>query len=716
MGDAAPPAVRHLTLIVAVCVAATAAAGCGSSVTTTTAPAAASRCVVSLATTNAAMPAAGGAGRVNVNTDRECAWTATSDAAWLSITSAASGQGEGAVEFRAAANPDPVARRGSLMLNDQRADVSQSAADCVITLSEPGSTFSQAGGTGTIGVVASSSLCTWTASTDAPWISITSAPGKGTASVSFVVSATTGPPRAGTVSVAGQQFNVTQGQGCSYVINPQSQTFGSSGGNGTINLTTGPGCPWVSGTNVPWIRITQGGSGAGPGVVTFSVDSTTGPLRRGTVLVAGSPFTVEQSPGCSFQVAPTTLSVSATGGTGTIAVTAAPGCTWTAASGAPWITVTAGASGTGDGTVTFSAQATSGPARSGTLTVANQTVTVNQSPGCAFTISPESQSFTPSGGAGDVAVTGPTGCSWAATSNAPWITITQGSSGSGNGTVRFSVAGNTGAPRSGTLTIAGRTFTVNQGQTCTFTLSPNETTVPQGGASRTFNVQVGDGCSWTATSNAPWTTISQGGSGSGNGTVRIDVAANSGAPRTGTVTVGGVAFTVNQAGVCAFGISPQQQPVAAAGGSVNVAVTTTAGCAWTAASNAPWISVTQGANGTGSGTVTLSVASTAGPARNGTATIAGNTFTVQQANGCTFTLTPTSRSHSANGGDNSFDVSTNSSCPWKAVSDVPWITIKKGSDTGNGKVDYDVDRNNGPARKGTITVGTAVFTVMQSGS
>ena len=801
MGEATPPAVRRVTLMVAGCLAATVAAGCGSSVTTTTtAPGTASRCVVTIATTNSVMPAAGGAGRVNVNTDRECGWTATSDAGWLSITSAASGQGEGAVEFRASANPDPVARRGSLMLNDQRAEVSQSAADCSITLSEPGSTFTQAGGSGTIGVVASSPMCTWTASTDAPWISITSAPGKGSASVSFVVSATTGPPRAGTVNVAGQQFSVTQGQGCNYVIHPQSQTFGVGGGNGTINLATGSGCPWVSSTNVPWIHITQGASGAGPGVVTFSVDPTTGPARAGTVLVAGSPFTVDQTPGCTFQVAPTTVPVNATGGTGTIAVTTAPGCAWTAASGAPWLTVTAGSSGTGNGTVSFSAQATTGPARSGTLTVANQTVTVNQSPGCSFSISPESQSFTPAGGTGDVAVTASTGCSWAATSNAPWLTITQGSSGSGNGTVRFSVAANSGSPRSGTLTIAGRTFTVNQGQTCTFTLSPNAATVPAGGGSRTFNVQAGDGCSWTATSNAPWITVAQGGSGSGNGTVRVDVAAHSGAPRTGTVTVAGVpftvnqesgcsfslsanstnvpigggpgnvnvqatagcgwtassgaswititggasgtgngtvqftvaantgparsgtltiagsAFTVNQAGVCAFGISPQQQPVGAAGGSVNVAVTTTAGCTWTASSNAPWISVTQGASGTGPGAATLSVASTNGPARNGTATIAGNTFTVQQASGCTFTLNPTSRSHNANGGDNSFNVSTNNACPWKAVSDVPWIRIENGSDTGNGRVDYDVDRNNGPARKGTITVGSAVFTVMQSGS
>jgi hypothetical protein len=44
-----------------------------------------------------------------------------------------------------------------------------------------------------------------------------------------------------------------------------------------------------------------------------------------------------------------------------------------------------------------------------------------------------------------------------------WISVTGGANGSGNGTVSFSVAANAGAARSGTLTIAGQTYTVNQG-------------------------------------------------------------------------------------------------------------------------------------------------------------------------------------------------------------------------------------------------------------
>jgi hypothetical protein len=47
--------------------------------------------------------------------------------------------------------------------------------------------------------------------------------------------------------------------------------------------------------------------------------------------------------------------------------------------------------------------------------------------------------------------------------NDSWITVLTGASGSGNGTVTFQVSNNnTGIQRTGTMTIAGRTFTVNQ--------------------------------------------------------------------------------------------------------------------------------------------------------------------------------------------------------------------------------------------------------------
>ena len=85
-------------------------------------------------------------------------------------------------------------------------------------------------------------------------------------------------------------------------------------------------------------------------------------------------------------------------------------------------------------------------------------------PSCAFSISGTTESFDSSGGAGSVDVTAPAGCNWTATSNDSWITIASGASGSGNGTVKYSVAASTArAPRTGTLTVAGQSLTVTQG-------------------------------------------------------------------------------------------------------------------------------------------------------------------------------------------------------------------------------------------------------------
>jgi uncharacterized protein (TIGR03437 family) len=59
-------------------------------------------------------------------------------------------------------------------------------------------------------------------------------------------------------------------------------------------------------------------------------------------------------------------------------------------------------------------------------------------------------------------VTAPLGCTWQASSGADWVTITGGATGSGTGVVTYGAAANTGDARTGTLTIAGQTFTINQ--------------------------------------------------------------------------------------------------------------------------------------------------------------------------------------------------------------------------------------------------------------
>ncbi|MFS8087376.1 MAG: BACON domain-containing protein, partial [Acidobacteriota bacterium] len=65
-------------------------------------------------------------------------------------------------------------------------------------------------------------------------------------------------------------------------------------------------------------------------------------------------------------------------------------------------------------------------------------------------------------GTASVAVTTGGGCAWTGSANASWITVLSGATGSGNGVLSYSAAANSGAARTGTLTIAGQTFTINQ--------------------------------------------------------------------------------------------------------------------------------------------------------------------------------------------------------------------------------------------------------------
>ncbi|MBI3651922.1 MAG: propanediol utilization protein, partial [Acidobacteria bacterium] len=140
-------------------------------------------------------------------------------------------------------------------------------------------------------------------------------------------------------------------------------------------------------------------------------------------------FTIASGGGCTYTIAPTTQTFSAAAGSGSVTVTTQSGCTWTALSNDAWLTVTAGASGTGNGTVSFNVAANASTSqRSGTMTIAGQIFTVTQAGSCSYAVSPTSQSFTSTGGTGSSNVTTTAGCNWTAASNDSWITITSGAS------------------------------------------------------------------------------------------------------------------------------------------------------------------------------------------------------------------------------------------------------------------------------------------------
>jgi hypothetical protein len=173
-----------------------------------------------------------------------------------------------------------------------------------------------------------------------------------------------------------------------------------------------------------------------------------------------------------------------------------------------------------------------------------------QAQNCSYSINPQSVSFSSSRVEGTVDVTAPNGCGWTATSNADWIGITSATSSSGNDAVSYVLRDNFAtSPRTGTISIAGQTFTITQDgiNNCTFSISPKTRSFASSGGTGTVSVAASSGCGWTATSNASWVTVTSAAVGSGDGVIAYSVSANnSKQARVGTMLLAGKTFTVKQ--------------------------------------------------------------------------------------------------------------------------------------------------------------------------
>jgi hypothetical protein len=333
----------------------------------------------------------------------------------------------------------------------------------------------------------------------------------------------------------------------------------AGGGSGTLAITTQPECAWDVSTGASWISSITPTSGQGTATVSFRVAANEeGSTRDATIAVNGEQVRVSQRAACRYDIGPSSQNVAPGGATGTITVAAGSNCAWSATSGASWIAITAGASGSGNGTVTFSVPANTGAARTGTVTIAGLTSTITQGaaggpappppPGaCSYSLSPRNDSAPALGGTRTVVVETTNACTWTASSNASWITVTSGASGTGDGRVGYLVLPNVGGSRSGTLTIAGQTFTVTQAAlVCSYSVSPNNLKVEAEAGSSSISVSTSSTCPWTASSNASWISVTSGASGTGDGTVTVAYSENTGKERKGTVTVAGRTVTIEQ--------------------------------------------------------------------------------------------------------------------------------------------------------------------------
>jgi hypothetical protein len=396
----------------------------------------------------------------------------------------------------------------------------------------------------------------------------------------------------------------------------------------------------------PWTYLLQGTVAANLGCPA---------LPRGAVIRASSEavYTVYQD-GFNQRIQPETESFGPGAGSGSVEVMAGNATcpSYCATANASWIHLQGAACTTAfHAVLPYSIDAnTSCTGRSGNITVLGKSLSVYQAAGTAApSLSPTSASIGASGVSGQFTVNIGDSCTWSASSNATWLRVTGGSSGSGTGTVLFQADTNTGcAGRQGTITAAGKTFTLSQAAgTGTFSLSPGTVSPPAAAGSTAVTVNATPGCPWTASSNAAWLSVSPT-SGTGPGTPGVSWGENTGPARTGTVTIAGQTFTVNQSGaqapVCtSFSISPAVLNVPSPAGSQAVTVTgspaSCGGGSWAATSGADWLTVSP-RNGLGSGAVSVSWTENASSRRSATATIAGQTLSVDQGSPGSAACTP----------------------------------------------------------------------------
>lgn len=279
------------------------------------------------------------------------------------------------------------------------------------------------------------------------------------------------------------------------------------------------------GSGVSTLTISAG-AGAAAGPYSLTLTATGGGVTQTL------PLSVSIQPSCSYAINPSSAAPPAAGGTFTASVMATNGCTWTASSVVNWLTISAGASGTGNGIVTYAVAAnTTTSSRTGSLTIAGLALTVTEA-GAVPTVpvlNPASAAFTAAGGAGNTALTVPqVNKAWMATSNVKWIIITSPSVAKGNRTVTYWVAANmSGATRTGYLTIAGVSFPVTQAATsCSYGVTLGRMSAAPGGFNGTALVSTQAACPWTAVSNASWIMVTSGSPGIGPGTAGFFVANN----------------------------------------------------------------------------------------------------------------------------------------------------------------------------------------------
>ncbi len=427
-------------------------------------------------------------------------------------------------------------------------------------------------------------------------------------------------------------------------------------------------------------------------------ESTLSRLPDGNVLIAGgsaqndaTTYAAIWDQACAGQLTTVPVRTQTTGGdAGTVSfnLNAAPGCRFEAANLPDWLTV-AGANpqqmpAGGTASVTFNTTANlTGASRSASFLLGNEPVTVTQvaSANCpsAPVVSPATTTVSGSGGSGSLSVFAAASCPWSVALMPSFVTATGATSGSGNGSIAYSVVANpdTTASRSG----SGQVTSMGYATTFTFTqdarklcptapvISLSSASFTAAGGSTTGTITAAPTCKWALAVPVTWVSVTSGASGTGNGSFSLNIAPDTGADRSDYMLASnsdavGMAKLSQTGSACAtWSVTPASTNFPAAGSSGNFTVMAPASCNWSLAGVPSWMSITSATSGTGNGSITYAVGANSGTTRNATATLSGSGLTLPLSLNQQGTTQPTTCSKSIISGEAVSGSLQSSTCP-----------------------------------------------------
>ncbi len=718
-------------------------------------------------------------GSVAVATANGCIWLVSSGAPWINILSGLAGTNTGLLTYSVNTNPTVFMRTGVVTVAGQTLTVVQAGAPCGFSLSQSNAVHGFATSTGSVSVFATAG-CNWTATSLDSWITVTSATN---GLVAYAVATNSGTLRSGTVTIANIPFRITQA-GSQRALRAINMSVAHGETNRVLVALEATGIENAVGFTVcfntnqlSFVRGTGGsaatnlgaslnvnGSLSAQGQVAVSFALSGGqvmPAESNAIVeiffraAAGTTFTntivslcdaflereVSDVNGstlpatysdstvtilgdCNYSVTPTSLNFPANGGGDSVGVTAHSSCAWAASSGASWIHITPPTNGSGSTAVIFSVDAnpTASP-RSGTITIAGQTVTVTQdAQTCTYSLSPISRSHAFVPGTGSIHVTALAGCAWTVNTANSWITITSSTNGSGEADVFYSVASNSVAvARTGVIDIAGQSFTIFQdGAPCVVTLI-GTTNKLHGFISETGSVIVTSpsGCDWTINNTNVWVVFPSGTNGTGSNVVNYLVGYNpNGVARTGTVFIASRPYTMRQpANSCPVTLAPGSGNHGPNWATNTFTIMPGSSCAWTAVNSNSWITLSS-TNGTGNGSITyIAQPNPVGSIRIGVITVSGREFVITQAAAtCFFTLNPPGGSYGAGADIGSIVLNTTPACDWSVQNTNTWLSFTTPTTgTGNATLSYNIAANPGSVgRSGNVVIGNQIFPISQA--